>query len=160
MSTPHDSTEIAERIAAAAGKGSLQIAVAESLTSGAIASALGAASDASDWFRGGVVAYASSVKFDVLGVSEGPVVTASAAEEMATGVRGLLKADIAIAVTGAGGPEPQDGQPGGTVFLAVATERGTEVEKRSFGGSPSKVVEETVHEALVLLEKAIALASS
>ncbi|SEB44695.1 nicotinamide-nucleotide amidase [Paramicrobacterium humi] len=147
------SADIAERIAEVAGRGGLTIAVAESLTSGAIASVLGAASDASTWFTGGVVAYASAVKFELLSVEKGPVVTASAAEQMAAGVRDLLHSDIAVAVTGAGGPEPQDGQPGGTVFLAVASADGVHVEKRSFDGSPSEVVHATVAEALTLLLK-------
>lgn len=60
--------------------------MAESLTSGSIAGRLGAAEAASDWFCGGVVAYASSVKYKVLGVDPGPVVTAPCARQMAQGV--------------------------------------------------------------------------
>ncbi|MGC4938171.1 CinA family protein [Kribbella sp. DT2] len=54
----------------------LTVAVAESLTSGSLACQLGAATDASDWFAGGVVAYTTAVKVGVLGVDPGPVVTA------------------------------------------------------------------------------------
>jgi PncC family amidohydrolase len=75
---------------------------------------------ASDWFRGGVVSYATDVKFSVLGVPEGPVVTADAAAAMATGVRRLLGADIGLGVTGVAGPDPMEGLPPGTVFLAAA----------------------------------------
>jgi nicotinamide-nucleotide amidase len=98
----------------------LTLAVAESLTGGLIASRLVNIAGASKWFRGGVVSYASQVKFDLLKVPEGPVVSAPAAEAMASGVRTLLGSDIGLSVTGVAGPEEQDGQPAGTVFVGVA----------------------------------------
>ncbi len=104
----------------------LTVAVAESLTGGLVASRLVDVAGASRWFRGGVVSYASEVKFDVLGVTPGPVVSARAAGEMAQGVRRLLGADVGLAVTGVAGPDPQEGQPVGTVHVAVAV--GDEVE--------------------------------
>jgi nicotinamide-nucleotide amidase len=96
------------------------LAVAESVTGGLIASRLVNVAGASRWFRGGVVSYAADVKFDLLGVPRGPVVSAAAAEAMARGVRTLLGSDIALSVTGVAGPEEQDGQPAGTVFVGVA----------------------------------------
>jgi nicotinamide-nucleotide amidase len=96
------------------------LAVAESITGGLIASRLVNIAGASTWFRGGVVSYASEVKFDLLGVARGPVVSAVAAEEMASGVRALLKSDVGLSVTGVAGPQEQDGQPAGTVFVGVA----------------------------------------
>ena len=98
----------------------LTLAVAESVTGGLIASRLVNVPGASTWFRGGVVSYASDVKFDVLGVPHGPVVSVTAAEAMATGVRTLLGSDVGLSVTGVAGPEEQDGQPAGTVFVGVA----------------------------------------
>jgi nicotinamide-nucleotide amidase len=97
----------------------LTLAVAESLTGGLIASRLVNVAGASKWFRGGVVSYASQVKFDVLGVPEGSVVSADAAEAMATGVRKLLGADVGLSVTGVAGPDEQDGQVAGTVFVGL-----------------------------------------
>ena len=97
----------------------LTLAVAESLTGGLIASRLVNVAGASKWFRGGVVSYASQVKFNVLGVPEGPVVSADAAEAMATGVRKLLGADVGLSVTGVAGPDEQDGQVAGTVFVGL-----------------------------------------
>ena len=97
----------------------LTLAVAESVTGGLIASRLVGVAGASHWFRGGVVSYASDVKFDLLNVPVGPVVSASAAEAMAIGVRDLLKADVGLSVTGVAGPEEQDGQPAGTVFVGL-----------------------------------------
>ncbi len=73
----------------------------------------------SEVFRGAVVSYASEVKFDLLGVPEGPVVSAEAAEAMATGARRVLEADVGLAFTGVAGPEPQEDQEPGTVFVGV-----------------------------------------
>lgn len=98
----------------------LTLAVAESVTGGLIASRLVGVAGASHWFRGGVVSYASDVKFDLLKVPVGPVVSAAAAEAMAIGVRILLKADVGLSVTGVAGPEEQDGQPAGTVFVGLS----------------------------------------
>ena len=97
----------------------LTLAVAESLTGGLIASRLVDVPGASRWFRGGIVSYASEVKFDLLDVPPGPVVSATAARAMAAGVRHRLGADLAISVTGVAGPDPQDDQPPGTVFVGV-----------------------------------------
>jgi nicotinamide-nucleotide amidase len=98
----------------------LTLAVAESVTGGLIASRLVNIVGASTWFRGGVVSYASDVKFDLLGVPRGPVVSPTAAEAMASGVRTLLGSDVGLSVTGVAGPEEQDGQPAGTVFVGIA----------------------------------------
>ena len=70
--------------------------VAESLTGGLIASRLVNVAGASSWFRGGVVAYDSQVKFDVLGVPAGPVVTESAAAAMAEGAARVTGADVGL----------------------------------------------------------------
>ena len=110
------------------------LAVAESVTGGLIASRLVGVPGASAWFRGGIVSYASDVKFSLLGVPEGPVVSSNAAIAMADGVRRALGADIGLAVTGVAGPDEQDGQPVGTVFVGVsglmATDRGASIQLR------------------------------
>ncbi len=98
----------------------LSLGLAESLTGGLIASRLVNVVGASTWFRGGLVSYASEVKFDLLGVTPGPVVSAGAAEEMARGARKLLACDVALSVTGVAGPDQQDGQAPGTVFVGLA----------------------------------------
>jgi nicotinamide-nucleotide amidase len=98
----------------------LTLAVAESLTGGLVASRVVNVPGSSDWFRGGVVAYDSQVKYDVLGVPEGPVISEACAMAMADGVRRLLGADVGIATTGVAGPAEQEGHPPGTVWLGVA----------------------------------------
>jgi nicotinamide-nucleotide amidase len=98
----------------------LTLGVAESLTGGLVGSRLSNVVGASEWFRGGVISYASEVKFSVLGVPEGPVVTAEAAKAMALGAQRVLGADVALSFTGVAGPAEQDGQPPGTVFVGLA----------------------------------------
>lgn len=152
MTNEPDATDrLGERIADAAKDRDLTVGAAESLTSGAIAVALGKAPEASEWFAGSVVAYDASVKFDVLGVDPGPVITARAAEQMAQGARRVLGADLAVAVTGAGGPGPEEGRPSGTVFIAVATDDAVESREHHFDGDPAEVVQATVREALSAL---------
>jgi nicotinamide-nucleotide amidase len=129
-------------------------AVAESLTGGNISAGLSAIEGASDWFLGGVVAYAEEVKFDLLGVDRGPVITARSAEQMARGVSRLLHADLAVATTGVGGPGPQEGLPQGTVFIAVATPTTAYVQEYRFEGDPSEVVRQTTRQALQDLAEA------
>ena len=96
------------------------LGVAESLTGGLIGARLTNVPGASRVFRGGIVSYASEVKFDLLGVPEGPVVSAPAAEAMAVGARRVLGADVGLAVTGVAGPDWQDGERPGTVYVGLA----------------------------------------
>jgi nicotinamide-nucleotide amidase len=140
-----------EQIARHASESSLTIACAESLTAGGIAQALARGSDAASWFAGGVVSYMSEVKFDVLGVTEGPVVTASCAEEMVAGVTALMHADAAVAVTGVGGPTEEEGEPAGTVFIATRAGDRTEVSRHQFEGDPPDVLDQTVRTAVTQL---------
>jgi nicotinamide-nucleotide amidase len=105
----------------------LTVAVAESMTGGLVASRLVEVPGASQWFKGGVVSYASEVKYDVLGVPEGPVVSEPAAVAMAEGVAKLLGTDVGLSITGVAGPAEQEGQPVGTVFFGVAMDGRTDV---------------------------------
>ena len=97
----------------------LSFGVAESLTGGLIASRLVNVPGASAWFRGGVVAYDSRVKYDVLGVPAGPVVTESAAAAMAEGAARVTRADVGLGITGVAGPEEQEGVAPGTVLVGL-----------------------------------------
>jgi nicotinamide-nucleotide amidase len=132
----------------------LTVAVAESLTCGKLASTLGAAGEASEWFRGGVVAYSNEVKFDVLGVSPGPVITASCARQLAAGAQAVLGADLAISATGVGGPGSEEGKPQGTVYTAVALREHIDVREWHFEGEPDDVLRETLRAAV---EQALAV---
>jgi nicotinamide-nucleotide amidase len=156
MDLDKEAAELAEQIGRTALEQGLTIAVAESLTSGAIASRLGAAPDSSTWFAGGVVAYASETKFRVLDVHPGPVVNARTAVQMAKGCAELLKADYTVAVTGAGGPGPEEGHPSGTVYAAVSSPHGETVDQHRFDGDPSEVVAQATVAALGMLLAALA----
>jgi nicotinamide-nucleotide amidase len=105
----------------------LTLGLAESLTGGLVASRLVAIAGASDWFRGSIVSYASEVKFNVLGVPAGPVVTEEAARSMAEGARRVLGADVGLALTGVAGPDGQEGKTPGTVIVGLAR-AGSETE--------------------------------
>jgi nicotinamide-nucleotide amidase len=135
-----DVVRLAADLGRAASERGLTIAVAESLTGGSVAAALSAAPDASTWFKGGIVAYMSEVKHRVLGVRPGPVVSEGAALDMAAGVVALLKADLGLAVTGVGGPDPQDGREPGTVWFAVDLSTRKQPLLRIFEGDPADVV--------------------
>lgn len=148
-------TAIAEEVADRAQAAGLTVAAAESLTSGALSNALGAGHEASEWFRGGVVAYAEGVKRDVLGVTAEHVASAQCARELATGAARLLGADAAVAVTGVGGPEPADGEPAGSVYAAVAVHGEARDAHFLFDGDPAEVVHQTVGAALRLLRDAL-----
>lgn len=145
------SDELIDTLAALASEHDLTVGCAESLTAGTLAARLGAAPDSSEWFRGGIVAYSRAVKYDLLAVPEGPVVSETTARTMAESTARLLDADLTVAVTGAGGPDPQDGEPPGTVWFATAGSDGTRSEKRHFDGDPEKVLARTVRHALTLL---------
>jgi nicotinamide-nucleotide amidase len=128
----------------------LTVAVAESLTGGMLSSRFAQAPGASEWFRGGIVAYASEVKHDLLGVGPGPVVSRQAAIDMVNGVAKLLDASSAIAVTGVGGPGPQDDQPPGTVWVGVLTDGHAQALLLKLAGSPAEICRRTCDRCLEL----------
>jgi nicotinamide-nucleotide amidase len=133
-----------------------RVAVAESLTGGELSARLACVPGSGRWFRGGVVAYASDVKRTLLEVPSGPVVSGEAAAAMANTVAGLLDADLTIAVTGVAGPDEQDGNPPGTVWLGVHDRGRTETCLARFDGDPSDVVDATCTAALERLFEAVA----
>jgi nicotinamide-nucleotide amidase len=147
---------LADDVRARALRRDLVVAVAESLTGGALSGALARAADAGTWFAGGVVAYRDATKFRVLGVPPGPVVSAEAAQAMASGVRDLTGADVAVAVTGVGGPGRQEGHPPGTVFIAVAGPDTVLDFAHGFEGGPREVVAHTIEAALRHLDDLLA----
>lgn len=98
----------------------LTLAVAESVTGGLICARLVNEEGASSWLKGGVVSYDSEVKYSLLGVRRGPVVTAEAAIAMAGGVARLLGADVGLATSGVAGPAEQEGIAPGTVHVGLS----------------------------------------
>ena len=133
----------------------LRLAVAESLTGGLVATRLTSVPGASVWFAGGVVSYGSDVKRSLLGVGAGPVVSERAASEMAAGVARLLAADIGLSLTGVAGPEPQDGQPVGTVFVGLSWPPPGQVRALALSGNRQLVRERAATYALDILRHAL-----
>lgn len=136
-------------------------ATAESLTGGLIGAHLTAVPGSSATYLGGVVTYATETKAALLGVpedllAEHGAVHPDVAAHMARGVRALIGADHGVAVTGVAGPEPQDGQPVGTVYAAVAgPDSHTQVVRFCFTGDRAGIRLDTVKGALRLLRTAV-----
>jgi nicotinamide-nucleotide amidase len=132
------------------------VAAAESLTGGLVAAALTDVPGSSTAFRGGVVAYATELKAQLLGVDSrmlarhGPVY-APVAVAMAEGVRKRLDATVGVATTGVAGPDAADGFPPGTVHIAVSLADDTVVRTMALTGDRDEVRRLTVERALGLL---------
>jgi len=101
----------------------LTLATMESCTGGLLASTITDVPGSSDYFKGGLVSYASEMKIawgvDAEVVAEHGVVSAECAQEMARAVRERLSADIGIGITGVAGPDTQEDKPVGTVHVAI-----------------------------------------
>lgn len=134
-------------------KRGLSLGIAESLTGGLMGTRFTSVPGASDVFRGSIVSYASDVKFSLLGVPQGPVVTAQAAQAMAEGVRRVLGADVGLATTGVAGPDEQEGQPVGTVFLGLAMDGASEAQQVKLPGDRQRIRQYAVISAVNLLRK-------
>lgn len=147
-----------ERIVQRLAAHSLRVAVAESLTAGLLMAAFADVPGASAVLQGGVVAYQTSLKHRLLGVDEALLASAGAvnaevAEQMALGVRerfaeGALVGTIGLSTTGVAGPDWQDDQPPGTVFIGLATQAGVWHFEHAFSGSRQAIREATVLAAL------------
>lgn len=144
------------RVLAALRRRGETLAVAESLTGGLLTARLVDVPGASAVLRGGVVAYATDLKHRLLGVDSdllarrGPV-DGEVAGRLADGARLRLDADWGLATTGVAGPQPQDGLPVGTVFLAVGGPPGRWVRRLELSGDRPQVRGAAVAAALDLL---------
>ena len=137
------------------------IATAESCTGGKIAATLSAVPGASNYFKGGVVSYATQAKIDALGIDENlvtkyGVVSAEVAIAMAKSVQHMMNSNYAIATTGNAGPtKGDDGAELGVVFIGIATPDKVFVAEFNFGQPREKVIDRAVSKALELIYKEI-----
>lgn len=154
MPVPDFDHDLQERIAARVTDGGASVAVAESLTGGLLTDALATAEGSGGWLRGGIVAYATEVKRELLGV-DGPVISKDCAVQMADAARRLLRADVGLGITGVGGPDRQEDQPVGTVFIACTTHEGSIVEEHAFEGDAAEIVDASVEHGLRVLLRAL-----
>ena len=135
----------------------MTVAVAESLTGGLVVAELVSVPGASAVVRGGIVAYATDLKHELLGVdaallAAGGAIQAAVAEQMASGVRFRLNADVGLATTGVAGPDPQDGHLPGLGWIAVATGGQVRSVRLELGGDRAAIRRETVE---VVIESAL-----
>lgn len=137
------------------GERGLTLGTAESVTGGLVASRLTEAPGASEVLRGAVVAYASDVKWSVLDVPVGPVVSASAAEAMAAGACQVLGCDVAVSVTGVAGPARQEDMPVGTVFLGLCIDGATRSQLLRLPGDRERVRQFAAISSLDMVRRAI-----
>lgn len=133
------------------------VATAESCTGGNIAHLITLVAGSSRYYKGSVVSYANEVKEKVLGVRAGDLqqygaVSEEVVKQMAEGVKRLLKTDYAIATSGIAGPSGgSDEKPVGTVWIAVAGERGCVAEKFLFNTTRDNFIERTSNQAILML---------
>lgn len=137
------------------------LAVAESCTGGKLAEQFTKNAGASTYFKGGIVAYSTQIKVDVLGVSrvvieKHSVVSVEVAEAMAKQTIKLFNVDYAIATTGNAGPTKGDADAEvGTVFVAIATKDTVFSEEFAFGQPRERVVNKAISKGLEMLQKEI-----
>lgn len=134
--------------------GGWTIAVAESLTGGAISARLCSCPGNEGRMLGGIVSYATSVKRDLLDV-DGDVVSGPASVQMARSVRSLFGADVGLSLTGVAGPERQEGRPVGTVFVGWSTPTGDGCRELACAGAPEQIRRESASHALAVLLDAL-----
>jgi len=141
-----------DRVSDVAAERGLRICVVESLTSGRLASTIGAGADAGEWFAGGIVAYLTDVKESLLGLTPGTdPCSPECAEHLAASALRLFDADVCISTTGVGGPDPEGGHEPGTVYVGWATGDGVGHRRLALSGDPQEVLDETVDTAMRLL---------
>jgi PncC family amidohydrolase len=131
------------------------VGCAESVTGGGLADLLSGTPGASATYVGGVVSYATRVKRDLLGVTAAQVVSADCAAQLATGVRELLGTDWAVSTTGVAGPDTQDDQPVGTVYVGVAGPAGVVVRRLSVDGDRRAIRAQACRKAVEALLDAV-----
>lgn len=133
------------------------LATAESCTGGGIGAAITAVAGASKVYVGGVISYTNEIKNRILNVDQAVLdkygaVSAPVAGAMATGVRDLMGADVAVSVTGLAGPGGDDfGNPVGTVCIGYADKRERFAKQYRFYGDRDEIRQQAIRAALELI---------
>jgi nicotinamide-nucleotide amidase len=154
LATGLDDERVEETIGRLLRLAGMTVATAESCTAGLIASRLASVTGATDYLRGGLVAYATGVKHDVLGVDasiieeHGPCAVPTA-EAMAVRAREVFGADIGVGIVCVAGPTPQGDREVGTTIWALATPDGLRSWSRLLPGDRAAV---TTRAAAVAIE--------
>ena len=135
----------------------LKLVLAESCSGGLLGSRITDVPGSSEYFLASVVGYAYEAKADLLNVSWNTLNTKGAVSretvlEMAIGIRNLMKADIALSVSGIAGPgggTPE--KPVGTTWIGLVTDDGEWAELFQFSGDREENKVSAVNAALKLL---------
>jgi PncC family amidohydrolase len=136
------------RLTSAIKERRLSVGVAESMTGGALCEALVSLPGSGKWLAGGIISYMTRIKRDLLGVSDGPVISESAATEMAIGAARVLGTEVGIATTGSAGPGTMEGEQVGSTWIAVAVDGRARARHYQFAGSPTAVRRQAVIAAI------------
>ena len=156
-----DQTSIQDQISKKLQKKQCFLSVVESCTGGAIAGEITILEGASSYFKGGMIAYATQIKTDVLGVDPAiidkhTVVSQPVAEAMALQSNTVFESQYAIATTGVAGPKTTDSSASvGTVCIAIASPRGVFSQEFNFGNSRERVIKKATNKAFEMLLKEI-----
>lgn len=131
------------------------VSTAESCTGGLVAARITSVSGASEAFKYGAVTYCNEAKNKILGVEKETLetlgaVSAKTAAEMAAGVRKIMNAEIGVSVTGLAGPNGGEGKPVGLVFVAVNSDKYSEVTENHFSGDRISVRNQAADKVLEL----------
>ena len=145
----------AKAVGTAARGQRLTVIAAESVTAGSVGQALAAAGEASEWFAGSLVTYMDLTKRTILGVEADDVFTPECAREMAVGALRVSGADVAVAITGVAGPDPEDGHEVGEVYICVGTAGSLETFEHRLTGNPVEIVDAAKLHALEHLRDAL-----
>lgn len=156
-----DDISLEEALAAALKAKGKTIATAESCTGGYIAQLLTSKPGSSAFYLGGFVSYDNQVKIETLKVSKESIeddgaVSKTVVEQMANGARNLLKTDFAIATSGVAGPDGgTEDKPVGTVWIAIASEKGVQAKKFLFEQNRERNIRRSAMAALSMVLKAV-----
>ena len=156
-----DQTSIQDQISTKLQHQQRFLSVVESCTGGAIAGEITILQGASSYFKGGMVAYATQIKTDVLGVDptlieKHSVVSQAVAQAMALKSNTVFGSQYAIATTGVAGPKTTDSSASvGTVCIAIASPRGVFSQEFNFGNSRERVIKKAINKAFEMLLKEI-----
>lgn len=154
-----DAAALAKDLIDALAQRELTLGTCESLTGGGIAAALTAVPGSSRVFRGALVTYASDLKTSLAGVdaelvARDGVINEQTACQMAEGAARVLGVDVAISCTGVAGPDPQDGQPPGVVWVGLRMPDGrVHAEILDLPGDRAKIRQLTVFAGLSLARR-------
>jgi len=141
-------------------KNNISISVAESCTSGNLASCLSNFSGSSNYFKGGIIAYQDNVKCDLLNIDQALIakhssVSSHVAKSMAISVRKIFSSDFAVSTTGYAGPIAEPISLLGSAYVAIASVGGIFCKKLKLKGSRIEITNQITEYAILLLKEKI-----